>query len=191
MICPNKKCRMEIDDDSKFCDQCGSEILICAQCGAAGTGKYCAKDRGIMESRKKVTAPPPGTPPVENAAIVKPRVNQEQAASVQRQESHGATARPPVTDELIIVHSTGFELKIRDNDLLGRGEGPHSEQLGSFKYISRKHAVIFMKTGSWYIKDTGSMNKSKVNETILEPEKEFMIKTGDRIMLADQEFIVK
>ena len=53
MICPVKSCHMEIDDDSRFCDQCGAEILECPQCGTFGTGKFCPKDGIRLEPRKK------------------------------------------------------------------------------------------------------------------------------------------
>jgi len=196
MICPSKKCRIEIDDDSKFCDQCGSEILICSQCGMPGTGKFCAKDRGRMDSRRNISSAPESAPLAENAVNPPAPANPDQEVPVQRKDSRGPTARPDnglnsAISELVIIHSSGLELKIRNNDIIGRSEGPHSEHLGNYEYMSRKHALIYTRSGSWYIKDMGATNRSKVNETLLQSGKEYNIKKDDRIMLADQEFIVK
>ena len=46
MICPS--CKSEIDRDSFFCDQCGTEILICPVCKNPGKGKRCTQDGGKL-----------------------------------------------------------------------------------------------------------------------------------------------
>lgn len=38
-------CGMLIDDDSYYCDQCGTEILVCPECGKTGTHKYCTQHK--------------------------------------------------------------------------------------------------------------------------------------------------
>jgi len=236
MICPAKTCKIEIDDNSKFCDQCGSEIMICSKCQLPGTGKFCAKDGTRLESQKKntpslaavqTTSQPQNTaqPSQHQASVqqplaqnqgVQPKIqggsqgmvqqspSQNQAASIaQAQVQHvlnnlydGKTGDVNFEgnksiDELVIVHSGGLELKIKSNDLLGRGEGPHAAQLGSFKFLSRKHALIFNDSGNWLIKDLGSTNKTRLNGIILEPDKGYPVKKDDRIFFADQEFTVK
>lgn len=193
MICPNKKCRIEIDDDSKFCDQCGSEILICPKCNNYGTGKFCDKDGTRLESRRNAdtqnAAPQQGSPSGSQNQAVNDAV---QSHEVQ----HGGTAAFDLnsgtgSDTVTLIHSGGLELVIKNNDILGRGEGAHAEQLGGFKFLSRKHAELILKSGTWFIKDLGSTNKSKLNGEILEPQREYPVKKGDRIMLADQEFTAK
>ncbi len=42
MNCPY--CKVNIDDDSLYCDQCGQEILICPKCNKPGKGKVCTHD---------------------------------------------------------------------------------------------------------------------------------------------------
>ena len=193
MICPNKKCLIEIDDDSKFCDQCGSEILICPKCNTPGTGKFCAKDGTRLESRRsgdtQNAIPQQGTPSGSQ--------NQAVNDAVQSHEiPQGGTAAFDLNSEaeselLSLIHSGGLELVIKNSDILGRGEGAHAEQLGGFKFLSRRHAAFFVNSGTWFIKDLGSTNKSKLNGELLEPQKEYPVKKGDRIMLADQEFTVR
>jgi hypothetical protein len=42
MKCP--ACSIRIDEDSKFCDQCGAEIFRCPVCATPGRGPVCVKD---------------------------------------------------------------------------------------------------------------------------------------------------
>jgi hypothetical protein len=42
MQCPS--CKEQIDDDSRYCDQCGSQIMVCKECGRPGKGKRCIFD---------------------------------------------------------------------------------------------------------------------------------------------------
>jgi hypothetical protein len=42
MQCPS--CKEAIDDDSRYCDQCGEQILVCSICGCPGKGKRCIFD---------------------------------------------------------------------------------------------------------------------------------------------------
>ncbi len=201
MICPNKKCRIEIDDDSKFCDQCGSELLICPKCNNHGTGKFCDKDGTRLESRRGADSLNPAPQHVSSPAPQHgaPSGSQNQGAgnSVQSHEAQqGGTASFDLNSEssnevITLIHSDGLELAVRNSDILGRGEGAHAGQLGGFKFMSRRHAEVIFKSGTWLVKDLGSTNKSKLNGELLEPQREYPVKQGDRIMLADQEFTVK
>lgn len=42
MQCPS--CKEQIDDDSRYCDQCGEQIMVCSECGRPGKGKRCIFD---------------------------------------------------------------------------------------------------------------------------------------------------
>ena len=46
IICPT--CKEEIDDDSRYCDQCGQALLYCNQCGRVGVGRRCTYCGGLM-----------------------------------------------------------------------------------------------------------------------------------------------
>jgi len=192
MNCPSKTCRIEIDDDSEFCDQCGSEILICPKCQTPGIGKFCPKDGHKLESRRSHN---PGQTQTRNSQpeTAAEKIPVKTESNIQ---NNNCTTRIEINNtssvnELIIVHSSGVELKIKDRDLLGRSEGPHSQYLENFKYLSRQHAMIINNSGNWFIKDLGSTNKSRVNGNVLTPDVECLIKKGDKIVLADQEFTVK
>lgn len=194
MICPNKKCQIEIDDVSKFCDQCGSEIMLCPKCNTPGTGKFCAKDGTRLESRKKTDTHSPeqsilNQPEQEHAshAAATPQTGSAVQSGTAAFDLNSGTAGDTVT----LVHSGGTELVMKNNDILGREEGSNAGKLVEFKYISRKHAMFTVNSGIWFIKDLGATNKTRLNDAVLEPQREYPVKKGDRIMLADQEFTVK
>lgn len=54
--------------------------------------------------------------------------------------------------------------------------------------ISRVHAQIVFKNGSYYIMDMKSTNYTYVNGNKVVPEQEMKLNTGDKIRLADEEF---
>jgi hypothetical protein len=189
---------MEIDDDSRFCDQCGSEILVCPKCNTPGVVKFCQKDGTKLEPRKRNSAAPqpdnvqsnqggagheanqanPQSPvhPVSPAGQQPDVVNSAPVNQGTPHQSAGGTDTfelnsNPTVDELIIIHTSGLELKIKDKDLIGRQEGPHSQQLENFKFISRKHAAFIKNSGIWFLKDLGSKNKSRLMDEYLFPRR--------------------
>ncbi len=179
MICPSKTCKCEIDDDSKYCDQCGLEILICPKCGNYGVAKFCAKDGQKMESLKK-----------------KVQGKMEIQDTNKKPNIQGATTRLNIDEQqqsgnLKLIHSSGKELVINDGDLLGKNEGQHKTFLSGFKYISGRHAMVSYKSNQWFIKDLHSTNKTKINGQIITADKDQPLKTGDKIILADQEFSIQ
>ena len=54
--------------------------------------------------------------------------------------------------------------------------------------VSRSHCEIFSKTGSWYLRDQNSTNSTYLNGTQLSPGKEYRLRHGDRIKLANAEY---
>ena len=54
MECPT--CKADVDDDSWFCDQCGTELFKCSQCGRPGKGKRCAFDGKPLTSCKSAVS---------------------------------------------------------------------------------------------------------------------------------------
>jgi len=189
MICPVKTCKNEIDDDSKFCDQCGSQILVCPKCGTPGGVKFCPKDGQRMEPAGKsetVTLDPPPPPPQQTPP--------QQSAPAQNKDQR-ATTRMDLNEvqgagSLTLMHSGGTVLKISSGDQLGRSVGSHADFLGGFKFISGNHALLTFSENKWFITDQDSTNKTRVNGQVIEALKSVQIKNGDKIILADQEFTV-
>lgn len=182
MICPSKTCKYEIDEDSKFCDQCGSEILVCPKCGIYGVVKFCAKDGQKMESLKKKVPSKTETQTIPDTK--------------QKPIIQGTTTRLDIDEQqplcsLKLIHSSGKELIINNGDLLGKKEGMHETFLSGFKYISGRHALLSNINNQWFIKDLNSTNKTKVNGQIISADTDQPIKAGDKISLADQEFSIQ
>ncbi len=46
IVCPY--CGKDIEDDSKYCDQCGGQLKKCQKCGQIGKGNRCTKDGDKM-----------------------------------------------------------------------------------------------------------------------------------------------
>jgi len=185
MICPVKTCRNEIEDDSKYCDQCGTQILKCPKCGTLGGVKFCPIDGQRMEPLGKsetVTldpSNPPHSPQPEQAQ------NKDQRTTT-RMDLNDFQA----TGSLSLIHSGGTVLKMSSGDQLGKSVGPHAAFLEGFKFISGKHAVVTLAEGKWFIADQDSTNKTRLNGQVIEPLKSVQIKNEDKIILADQEFTV-
>ena len=51
IICPS--CKEEIEDDSRYCDQCGQELVYCSSCGRVGIGRRCTYCGGLMISAEE------------------------------------------------------------------------------------------------------------------------------------------
>lgn len=54
--------------------------------------------------------------------------------------------------------------------------------------VSRKHAMIRVEDGQYYIRDLDSVNGTYINDAFVEPETEVEILNGDSIKLGDEEF---
>ncbi len=55
--------------------------------------------------------------------------------------------------------------------------------------VSRSHACILTRGGSYYIIDTNSTNHTYINDRIIESNVEVPLNSGDRVMLGDEEFV--
>ena len=56
--------------------------------------------------------------------------------------------------------------------------------------VSRKHARLRLRDGSWYIKDLHSTNGTKINGNTIEPDREVFVCLGDVIDLANRSRVV-
>lgn len=88
------------------------------------------------------------------------------------------------------LESTEFDLnsvKVKGECIIGRSpecglvlEGPD---------LSRQHAKFLTKDGNYYFADLGSRNGSLFNDELVEPNREYLLNSGDRIRIGD--FILK
>ena len=191
-------CQATIDADSFFCDQCGKEINCCSVCGRPGNKTFCVYDGKPLVSAKQATLgklpvtidlamslnPSPALSPVQSDPLV---VNQLPAAGVS-----GLT---------LINHTLNLRLVISSGDLISRNNGPHAQVFAQFPAVSGDRHVLFnykTETG-WCFEDQRSTNGTKhstgpanwAQVAQAPPLRAVLIKHGDRVLIANVEFIVE
>lgn len=155
-----------IPADGRYCDMCGVELLECVNCGAIGTGTFCAECGKPMVSRS--TARP---------AVSAPEKEQPRPGAAGGHTTAGAGRRKLV----LKARRGGFRLVPEDGAVIGRGEGPYKDLLDACGLISRRHGQFMKRGRSWYIMDFGSTNGTLVNDTELEPDSPVKFGPGDVI----------
>ena len=161
MQCPS--CKETIDDDSRYCDQCGEQILVCSVCGRPGKGKRC-----IFDGKELV--------PATGTASAGQLVPQSQGASGDKIK---------LTSQL-----HGIMIEAQDGDIIGRKNGNFANVFGRFNFISGTHCKIVKTAAGWHIQDMGSTNGTTYNGTALVPNALYPLANGATIKIADVELLV-
>ncbi len=92
----------------------------------------------------------------------------------------------------LIRQSTGEEIVIRGNEYsLGRSETMTDYTISGNAAISRLHAVIKVEGQQCAIIDQNSSNRTMLGNKELTPLVEYIIKDGDIITLADEQFLFR
>lgn len=197
MICPSKLCKVEIPEDSFYCDQCGIKILKCSKCGAIGISKFCGKCGEIMsfsgESQAAVIEPAVASQNfTENqfSANVTPQINVSQPP-IQINTGTQIIQLEQQEKRLQLCNTNGIVLDVKDGSLLGRTTGDFVSQLGQFPVISSRHAQISKANGKWFVTDLGSTNKTYVNGVRLAPNNPTEIKENDVVIFANITFVAR
>lgn len=179
IICP--KCKEEIEDDSRYCDQCGQELFYCSSCGRVGVGRRCTFCGAMMVSYEEL----------------KKAANQPAAMSTnlpfvsQRASSAGADLpKPPAQSGVPTLTLYNPSLDIRmvgiNGAVIGRRQGPYQQLFENNMYISGVHAQLIYKPDSgWCIIDKHSSNGTKLNQRDLQADVPMSIKAGDIVTLAN------
>lgn len=158
MKCP--VCAARIDDDARFCDQCGVELFRCPQCGTVGRGPVCTKDGMPLGRFARAADQPAGTsgPP---------------AVLVLNNSTLGV--RLAVRDGDILGRKEGRHANAVAG--LASVSGRHAE------------FTCTAGTG-WTICDLGSTNGTIVDGLVLTPGTPAPVRKGSRIVIANIEFEV-
>ena len=88
------------------------------------------------------------------------------------------------------LESTEFDLnsvKVKGECIIGRS--PECGLVLEGSDLSRQHAKFLTKDGNYYFSDLGSRNGSLFNDELVEPNREYILNSGDRIRIGD--FILK
>ncbi len=87
---------------------------------------------------------------------------------------------------------TGEQIKItRPEFVIGKERNRVDYCISANNSVSRTHAKIVNRGGQLYIMDMNATNGTFVNGSRISPNQEIRLSSGDRIKLADEEFIVQ
>lgn len=157
------ECKADIDDDSLFCDQCGTKIYLCPDCRVPGKGE--GKRCGLC-GKKLVAA----------EALTSGNSPQDAGQTVQEPPRAQCPTR-------LVCRAERITLNLQNGAVLGRLEGPYQRDLGRLEYISARHAQVWQEADHWILSDLGSRNGSAVNgQWCYNP---LPFRTGDTVRLAN------
>lgn len=175
MKCYN--CKSQIEDDSWYCDQCGTQIFLCPDCHTPGKGegKRCG-----MCGRKLVSA----------ESLAGDQAQPEQHIPHQQSQHQQNQQKQPVCPSRLVCRKENIVINLRNGAVLGRLEGPYQKDLGRLEYISARHAQVWQEGDHWILSDLGSRNGSAVNgEWCYNP---LPFRIGDTVRLANYyDFLVE
>ena len=182
IICPS--CKEEIEDDSRFCDQCGQELSYCSNCGRVGMGRRCTYCGGLMTSYDELQEQRKGVQQQQSAEVV------SQPAAVYASQQTAVTPPAPAANGLPSLTLYNPSLNIRivgiNGAIIGRRQGPYQSMFEGNMFVSGVHAQLIYKPDSgWCIIDKNSSNGTKLNQRDLQPDVPMSIKGGDIVTLAN------
>lgn len=162
IICPS--CKEEIENNSRYCDQCGQHLFYCSSCDRVGTGRHCTHCGGLMREIQDEVLP--------------------SAASSTIPETIPTLKLTNVQLGISIVGSNGA--------VIGRRQGPYCQLLEQNRYISGVHAqLIYDPKAGWCVVDKNSSNGTKLNGKQLNPECMTALRSGDTVSIATLDFLVE
>ena len=182
MQCPS--CKEPIDNDSRFCDLCGSKIMICPSCNIPRKGKFCTQCNSEL-------VPAGASPPPGQAFAAHSSSAQQPAAPSQNFSAQGSSAAPPASGGTLKLSSTahGIMIEAVDGDIIGRKAGRFAGVLGRFNFVSGTHCKIIKMGAGWGIMDLGSTNGTFCNGGKLAPNTPCSVTNGATVKIADIELL--
>jgi hypothetical protein len=173
-------CKIGIDDDSLYCDQCGKEILICPKCNNPGKGKMCTIDGTTLVTMKnKMTGSATGVG-VSVAVSSVPAQNLGPIPVLDKDELH------------LINKNLGLDIKIEKDVLIGRTTGDFVDIFSKYQTVSGQHLQInFDLQKGWLVTDLGSTNGTKYNNIPLVPNQPQILSDKSYLIIATIEFYVQ
>lgn len=193
IICP--KCKVEIEADSYYCDQCGQEIRYCQSCHKVGKGNRCTACGGHMIAAKiqdkgvKSGYEPSSSPSTPNGQSQSGyTVNRESPITQTQKFDTGTTIKVPGTMRLILSNTMlGLSFEGVDGAVIGRKQGIYANIFANYPYVSGSHAQLKFDPikKQWMLTDMNSSNGSKYNGKPLIPNTPCMLENGGTVQLAN------
>ena len=176
IICPT--CKEEIDDDSRYCDQCGQALLYCNQCGRVGVGRRCTYCGGLMvapgNDKQQATQ-------MESVASV----GYATYGSLRQEDSRpgGQGGMPVLT---LANDSLNIRIVAMNGAIIGRRKGPYSQFFERHAYVSGVHAqLLYSPDKGWCVVDKHSSNGTKLNQRQIQPDVDMRLNNGDVLAIAN------
>lgn len=176
IICPT--CKEEIDDDSRYCDQCGQALLYCNQCGRVGVGRRCTYCGGLMvapgNDKQQATQ-------MESIASV----GYATYGSLRQEDSRpgGQRGMPVLT---LANDSLNIRIVAMNGAIIGRRKGPYSQFFERHAYVSGVHAqLLYSPDKGWCVVDKHSSNGTKLNQRQIQPDVDMRLNNGDVLAIAN------
>lgn len=165
MKCPY--CQIIIDDDSRYCDQCGTHLMYCPSCGQAKKGSSCPRCGELLVSAEQYFS--------GSSAAKSPDI--QPVASMPKMQT-------------MRLEGEGLILELKEGEF-GRKCSLFPE-LSRFPTVSSKHGRISkMGIFGWLIMDLGSTNGTYINGQRLDPQKQYELKSGMTLKIATLTFTVR
>ncbi len=180
MICPF--CKIDIEDDSFYCDQCGQEVLVCSVCSKPGKGKVCTSDGSPLVTQKLMKNKAVNAQPSVSAPVSSPP------------ELSAAPVSLPVNGkELHLINKNlGLNLKIQQASIIGRTDGEFKDIFSKYPQVSKQHCQISPDPkGCWVAIDLGSTNGTKYNDVPLKSGIPQVISDKSYLLIANIEFYIE
>lgn len=175
IVCPT--CKEEIDDDSRYCDQCGQALLYCNQCGRVGIGRRCTYCGGLM------VAPGNEAQHATNDGVAS--VGYATYGSLRQDDSRqGLGGSMPVLT--LANDSLNIRIVAMNGAIIGRRKGPYTQFFEKQAYVSGVHAQLMYNPGTgWCVVDKHSSNGTKLNQRQIQPDVNMTLNNGDILTIAN------
>jgi hypothetical protein len=189
-------CSEVIDDDSCYCDMCGTELRICPTCKTPVAGKCCTQcgTPSILAASRSASRDVRGVPDVAPDQLRRTSGAASTRADVsggRRRLSDIEPVRGPVPRLRLRNKNLGIDLEIADNSTIGRTTGGYVAIFGSFKEVSSRHCSFSHDPiMGWCVTDLGSTYKTQYNSRTLAPNLPQAIGDGTFLKIANLEFFV-
>lgn len=184
IICPN--CKEEIEDDSRYCDQCGQELSFCEKCGRVGIGRRCTSCGGLMIAADEYHRRMDTGQSVSSSGPS--GYSYGDYMHTTNNASRPAAAPSPQQTPQLMLYNDSLNIRIVgiNGAVIGRRQGPYVQFFQQNMYVSGVHAQLSYRPGmGWSIADRHSSNGTKLNGHIIQPDVDMSIKTGDTITIAN------
>ena len=184
IICPN--CKEEIDDDSRYCDQCGQAMYYCEKCGRVGMGRRCTNCGGLMISAEEYTSRANSS--METSSSVSTGFVSQGFINMTSPSQRPTAFNQMKSVPQLLLYNNSLNIRIVgiNGAVIGRRQGPYVQFFQHNMYVSGVHAQLRYKNDTgWCIVDKHSSNGTKLNEHTLQPDVDMSLKNGDILSIAN------